>query len=90
MRVVGSRRSAGLSNSDEPTGAGHGRSDAFKERFQEAGFEVTMGGRIGETIEFYYVDTMPAVHFVAESGSGHAIDLEPVRQYPPQPAETKA
>ena len=58
-------------------------SDASKKRFQDAGFEVTMGGRIGETIEFYYIDTMDAVHFVSESGSGHAIELVPVRQYPP-------
>ncbi len=65
-------------------------SDAFKQRFQDAGFELSMGGRIGETIEFYYLDTMPAVHFVAESGSGHAIELTPVRQYPPQPAEAKS
>ena len=55
--------------------------------FQDAGFEMTMGGRIGETIEFYYMDTGPAVHFVAESGSGHAIELTPVRQYPPQPGD---
>lgn len=59
-------------------------SDAFKRRFQDAGFELAMGGRIGESIEFYYMDTRPAVHFVAESGSGHAIELTPVRQYPPQ------
>jgi methylmalonyl-CoA/ethylmalonyl-CoA epimerase len=58
-------------------------SDAFKARFQEGGFDVTMGGRIGETIEFFYVDTSPASHFVSESGSGHAIELTPVRQYPP-------
>jgi len=58
-------------------------SDEFKQRFEDAGFPMTMGGRIGETIEFYYMDTMPAVHFVAESGSGHAIELTPVRQYPP-------
>ena len=58
-------------------------SDAFKKRFNEAGFEVSMGGRIGETIEFYYLGTEDAVHFVAESGSGHAIELTPVRQYPP-------
>ncbi len=62
-------------------------SDAFKQRFQGAGFELSMGGRIGETIEFYYLDTTPAVHFVTESGSGHAIELTPVRQYPPEPAE---
>jgi len=58
-------------------------SDAFKQRFTEAGYPMTMGGRIGETIEFYYMDTTPLVHFVAESGSGHAIELTPVRQYPP-------
>ena len=58
-------------------------SDAFKARFTGAGYPMTMGGRIGETIEFYYVDTSPLVHFVAESGSGHAIELTPVRQYPP-------
>jgi hypothetical protein len=38
---------------------------------------------IGETIEFYYMDTNNAAHFVAKSGSGHAIELTPVRQYPP-------
>ena len=58
-------------------------SDEFKQRFAEAGYPVSMGGRIGDTIEFYYLDTMPLVHFVAESGSGHAIELTPVRQYPP-------
>jgi methylmalonyl-CoA/ethylmalonyl-CoA epimerase len=62
-------------------------SDAFKERFTGAGFEMSMGGRIGDTIEFFYVDTTPAAHFVAESGSGHAIEMTPVRQYPPAPAE---
>ncbi len=36
-----------------------------------------MGGRIGETIEFYYLDTEPMLKFVLESGSGHAIDLTP-------------
>jgi hypothetical protein len=41
-----------------------------------------MGGRIGESIEFYYVDTAPMLKFVLESGSGHAIDLEPTYVYP--------
>jgi hypothetical protein len=41
-----------------------------------------MGGRIGETIEFYYVDTGPLIKFVLESGSGHAIDLKPTYVYP--------
>jgi hypothetical protein len=59
-------------------------SEAFKQRFQGAGFELSMGGRIGETIEFYYVDTNDLVHFTTESGSGHAIELTPSRVYPPQ------
>ena len=41
-----------------------------------------MGGRIGESIEFYYLDTAPIVKFILESGSGHAIDLEPTYVYP--------
>ena len=44
-----------------------------------------MGGRIGETIEFYYLDSEPMLKIVLESGSGHAIELTPVRTYPPQP-----
>lgn len=57
-------------------------SDGFRERFVAAGASVLMGGRIGETIEFYYLDTSPMLKFVLESGSGHAIDLTPSRQYP--------
>jgi methylmalonyl-CoA/ethylmalonyl-CoA epimerase len=41
-----------------------------------------MSGRIGESIEFYYLDTAPMLKFVLESGSGHAIDLEPTYIYP--------
>ena len=41
-----------------------------------------MGGRIGDTIEFYYLDTEPMLKFVLESGSGHAIDLTPSRVIP--------
>ena len=50
---------------------------------QARGAKVLMGGRIGDTIEFYYLDTEPTLKFVLESGSGHAIDLTPVRTYPP-------
>ena len=46
------------------------------------GAEVLMGGRIGDSIEFYYLDTAPMLKFVLESGSGHAIDLKPTRMYP--------
>ena len=57
-------------------------SDVFKERMANSNVSVLMGGRIGETIEFYYLDTVPMLKFVLESGSGHAIDLVPTRQYP--------
>jgi len=57
-------------------------SDEFKQTMSESGASVLMGGRIGETIEFYYLDTAPMLKFVLESGSGHAIDLVPSRQYP--------
>jgi methylmalonyl-CoA/ethylmalonyl-CoA epimerase len=61
----------------------HEQADQTRAHFQELGAEVLMGGRIGETIEFYYIETMPQLKFVLESGSGHAIELKPVRQYPP-------
>jgi hypothetical protein len=60
-----------------------GDSDAFKRDWEARGAKVLMGGRIGETIEFYYLDTEPMLKFVLESGSGHAIDLTPSRTYPP-------
>jgi hypothetical protein len=54
----------------------------LKERFTEIGAPVLMGGRIGETIEFYYLDTQPSLKIILESGSGHAIDLVPEYTYP--------
>jgi methylmalonyl-CoA/ethylmalonyl-CoA epimerase len=41
-----------------------------------------MSGRIGETIEFYYINTEPALKIILESGSGHAIELVPDHVYP--------
>ena len=61
-----------------------GDSDAFKRDWEARGARVLMGGRIGDTIEFYYLDTEPMLKFVLESGSGHAIDLTPSRVYPPR------
>jgi hypothetical protein len=55
---------------------------ALKDHWRERGAEILMGGRIGESIEFYYLDTSPMLKFVLESGSGHAIDLEPTYFYP--------
>jgi methylmalonyl-CoA/ethylmalonyl-CoA epimerase len=54
----------------------------LKKRFAEVDAPVLMGGRIGETIEFYYLDTQPALKIILESGSGHAIDLVPDYVYP--------
>jgi methylmalonyl-CoA/ethylmalonyl-CoA epimerase len=62
----------------------HGAEDsaAFKKEMAVKGAQVLMSGRIGETIEFYYLDTVPAVKIIIESGSGHAIDLKPSRVFP--------
>ena len=57
-------------------------SEALKKHWSERGAEILMGGRIGESIEFYYVDSGPLIKFVLESGSGHAIDLKPTYVYP--------
>jgi hypothetical protein len=54
----------------------------LKRRFAEVGANVLMGGRIGETIEFYYLDTEPTLKIILESGSGHAIDLVPDEVFP--------
>lgn len=58
-------------------------SDAIKQQFGAMGAPVMMGGRIGETIEFYYLDTEPMLKIILESGSGHAVDLKPTYTYPP-------
>ena len=57
-------------------------SDAFKKQMAAEGAEILMGGRIGETIEFYYLDSEPLLKIIVVSGTGHAIDLKPVRTYP--------
>jgi methylmalonyl-CoA/ethylmalonyl-CoA epimerase len=57
-------------------------SEGFKKEMAARGAKILMGGRIGETIEFYYLDTVPALKIIVESGSGHAIDLKPSRVFP--------
>lgn len=57
-------------------------SDELKQGFAAQGMPVLMSGRIGETIEFFYVDTEPSLKIILESGSGHAIDLQPDYVYP--------
>ena len=57
-------------------------STLLKQRFDEIGAPVLMSGHIGETIEFFYLDTEPSLKIILESGSGHAIDLVPDYTYP--------
>jgi predicted enzyme related to lactoylglutathione lyase len=58
-------------------------SEDVKQDFRERGLDVTASGRIGDHIEWYYLDTEPAFKCVIESGSGHALDfMEPDSVYP--------
>jgi methylmalonyl-CoA/ethylmalonyl-CoA epimerase len=57
-------------------------SDAARDHFAGLGAGVLMEGRIGETIQFYYLDTEPLLKVIFESGTGHAVDLKPSRIYP--------
>jgi methylmalonyl-CoA/ethylmalonyl-CoA epimerase len=57
-------------------------SDAMKDRFGAMGAKPLMGGRIGSGIEFYYLDTEPLLKVIIESGTGHAVELEPAYRYP--------
>jgi hypothetical protein len=41
-----------------------------------------MEGRIGDGIHFYYVDSQPQLKAIFESGTGHAVDLQPSYVYP--------
>ncbi|MGA2664487.1 MAG: VOC family protein [Nitrososphaerales archaeon] len=50
--------------------------------FERQGVDVLMSGRLGDGIEFYYMDTEPTLKMVAETVSGHAISLEPSYTYP--------
>jgi methylmalonyl-CoA/ethylmalonyl-CoA epimerase len=54
------------------------------EQFDEADIGITARGRIGDHIEWYYLDTEPGFKCIIESGSGHALDfMRPVAVYPP-------
>jgi methylmalonyl-CoA/ethylmalonyl-CoA epimerase len=50
--------------------------------FRRQGVEVAMSGRLGDNIEFYYMDTQPVLKMVAETVSGHAISMKPAWTYP--------
>ncbi len=58
-------------------------SEAVKQQFRDQGIGITAVGRIGDHIEWYYLDTEPGFKCVIESGCGHALDfVEPVAIYP--------
>ena len=57
-------------------------SSLMREHWRANGAGELMSGRIGDSIEFYYLDTAPMLKFVLESGSGHAIDIKPTYVYP--------
>jgi catechol 2,3-dioxygenase-like lactoylglutathione lyase family enzyme len=57
-------------------------SELMKEHWRRNGADILMSGRIGASIEFYYLDTGPLLKFVLESGNGHAIELKPSYVYP--------
>ena len=57
-------------------------SEALKGHWRERGADVLMSGRIGDSIEFYYLDTGPIIKWILESGNGHAIELKPSYIYP--------
>src|SRR5208337_1695890 len=56
--------------------------DQALENFKKNGVDVTMSGRLGEGIRFYYMDTEPVLKMVAETVSGHAISMKPIYMYP--------
>ena len=58
-------------------------SEAAKRHFESQGMSVNMAARIGDHIEYYYVDSEPILKLALESGSGHAIDfVKPKYVYP--------
>ena len=57
-------------------------SELIWRHWKDHGADILMSGRIGDSIEFYYLDTAPMLKFVLESGSGRAIDLNLTGVYP--------
>lgn len=53
------------------------------EQFKARGMGITARAKIGDHIEWYYLDTEPTFKCIIESGSGHALDFtEPQSVYP--------
>ncbi|WP_424937142.1 MULTISPECIES: VOC family protein [Bacteria] len=56
----------------------HSKEDS-DELIADVGAEKVMGGQTGADIEFYYLDTQDTLGVTIESGTGHAIDIQPTR-----------
>lgn len=58
-------------------------SEKVIQAFADMDLGLTAVGRIGDHIEWYYLDTEPGFKCIIESGSGHALDfMEPAAVYP--------
>jgi catechol 2,3-dioxygenase-like lactoylglutathione lyase family enzyme len=58
-------------------------SEAVKRQFETLGCGITARAKIGDHIEWYYLDTEPQFKCIIESGSGHALDfMPPTAVYP--------
>jgi methylmalonyl-CoA/ethylmalonyl-CoA epimerase len=58
-------------------------SEMVKKQFGDLGIGITAAARIGDHIEWYYLDTEPGFKCLIESGSGHALDfMPPAAVYP--------
>lgn len=60
-------------------------SEAAKRHFERHGMPVNMAARIGDHIQYYYVDSEPVLKLALESGSGHAIDFVKPKYVYPEP-----
>lgn len=56
----------------------HSKEDS-DELIADVGAASIMGGSTGADIEFYYLDTQDTLGVTIESGTGHAIDIQPTR-----------
>jgi hypothetical protein len=54
----------------------------IRARFEAAGYTVLMGGKLGGSTEFYYLDTEPVMKVIVELAGGSPADLEPIATYP--------
>jgi glyoxalase/bleomycin resistance protein/dioxygenase superfamily protein len=54
----------------------------IRARFEAAGYTVLMGGKLGASTEFYYLDTEPVLKVIVELAGGSPADLEPIATYP--------